>query len=712
MVRELFRTGLAEVRLSARERNSVIIGLVLLLALVGAGLFGVVSIADQGLQRDLATWRLRLGLVAESRADAVEKWLDRQNKAVAAIADNTSVRLYVTQLSLTGGNISAPAQRQYLENLLNVTAERYGFASASTAGSVPANLDRPRDAGIAIYAPDGSVIATTRSMPDIRDRIIGRDGGAPSAAFDDGKQHPEPLLLFFAPLYGVQAEPGADQPMAWIAAARPLAADLYDTLRQPGDLAKSGESYLAIVIDDKVRHLTPLNGLDAKELPSDFLEKDEAARYAASSRGGMARVADYAGRPVLVVGRSVSGPLNWVLVRTVSADEALAEIENRRDNMLMALGLSVLLAAALILLVWRHGASVRAATAVRQIAQAAAEYERLSGFLEVVTNSQPTSILVLDDSGNIIFANRTAAIEAGVAAGDMVGKGLAAVFGAEIARPILGKGAKGGSSSEVINLDDGDGGVRILKADRVALDLGADEPSATLIVIEDMSELMAARARREGSLKGLVHMLVALIDARDPYSAQHSTNVAEIAGIIADEMGLDSTTIETVETAGALINLGKLTVPKDILTRPDNLSDDEMEIVRASLAKSADIIAGIDFDGPVAETLRQYRANWGGGGGGGDAGASEISGEDLLPSARVLSVANAFIAMLSPRAHRPGLDAAAVTRALMDETDRQFDRKVVVALIHYLDNEDGWAQWQNLGEGPEGGSASSLTPVD
>lgn len=712
LARELFGGGSLYGGLSVSERRTVVAGLVVLALLVVGGVFGVFRMAEDGRERDLAAWNVRLSLVAEGRAAAVDDWAKRHQEVVAGVANNTSVRLYVGELVQSGTSTAGAAQAQYLENLLNVSADRGGFGGRDSG--VAADVAAPRRAGIAIYGPGGRVLATTPNMPDMRGEIAVRWQGSAGSFMASGGGGADVLLAFAAPVFGVQSDPAADEPLAWVVGARPPAEDLYALLEQPGAVSKSGETYLAVVSGARVRHLSPLRGAatDGGSLPADVLSRDGAALFAASGEGGMKRVQGYAGRPVLAVGLGVGGTLGWTLVRTVDADEALAEIESRRTTMLVVLGVSILAVAALILLVWRHAVSVRAGSAARQIARSAFEYERLSGFLELVSDNQPTSILVVEEDGSIRLANRSAADEAGMEKADIVGKDISVVFGGEIALRLTSAAdrlAAGGRTQEMVRLKSS-GGERTLKADLVRLDLFDEGARATLMVIEDMSELMAARARRERSLKSLVRMVVALIDARDPYSAHHSARVAEVAATIASSMLLESEVVETVETAGALLNLGKLTVPKEILTKPEDLTPEEMEIIRESLLRSSELLDGIEFDGPVAETLRQIQAHWDG------SGRPPLAGNDILIGARILAVANTFVALISPRAHRPGIAMDAAIRVLMEDADKAYDHKVVAALVHYLENEGGRGRWAGMvgaastSAATDGGA--SVSPVD
>src|SRR3546814_6941600 len=80
-------------------------------------------------------------------------------------------------------------------------------------------------------------------------------------------------------------------------------------------------------------------------------------------------------------------------------------------------------------------------------------------------------------------------------------------------------------------------------------------------------------------------------------------------------MGLDSSLVEAAEVAGSLMNLGKIKVPTEVLTKREKLTDEEMQMIRNSVFASADLIRNIEFDGPVEETLRQLQEQYDGSGG-------------------------------------------------------------------------------------------------
>jgi HD-GYP domain-containing protein (c-di-GMP phosphodiesterase class II) len=218
-------------------------------------------------------------------------------------------------------------------------------------------------------------------------------------------------------------------------------------------------------------------------------------------------------------------------------------------------------------------------------------------------------------------------------------------------------------------------------------------PPSVLVVERDITEAVTERERRTRTLSQVVRTLVGVVDRRDPYAAGHSVKVAAIARAIAVEMDLSEREAETAEIAGNLLNFGKIFVAPDLLTKTGALTDDDRRQLRESLQTSAEVLAGIDFDGPVVETLRQAQAHWDGSG-----VPAGLAAERILVTARIVAVANAFVGMVSRRAYREAIDIDTAIELLLDQVGKTFDRRVVAALINFLDNHGGRAQWAELAQ--------------
>jgi HD-GYP domain-containing protein (c-di-GMP phosphodiesterase class II) len=173
-------------------------------------------------------------------------------------------------------------------------------------------------------------------------------------------------------------------------------------------------------------------------------------------------------------------------------------------------------------------------------------------------------------------------------------------------------------------------------------------------------------------------------------AANHSLRVGRLARAIAVEMDLPSAEQEAAEFAGSLLNLGKILVPEDLLTRTGPLAADERRRIRDSVLAGADFVAEVEFDGPVAETIRQSAERWDGAG-----GPAGLAGDAILTTARIVAVANAFVAMTSARAHRPVLGVDDALANLLAEIGRAYDRRVVTALANHLDNRGGRAAFED-----------------
>ena len=147
-------------------------------------------------------------------------------------------------------------------------------------------------------------------------------------------------------------------------------------------------------------------------------------------------------------------------------------------------------------------------------------------------------------------------------------------------------------------------------------------------------------------------------------------------------MQLDDVLIETAQVAGRLMNVGKILLPAGLLTKKDNLNEEEKKNIVESIYESANFLKDITFEGPVADTLNQCLENWDG------TGPKGLKGEDILVTARIVAVANSFVAMISPRAYRKKMTQDEVLNNLLKEVEKKYQRAVVAALINYVENHD------------------------
>ncbi len=669
-----------------------------------AGVWGILAFVGSEKERDMRMWQSRLGVVAEARQAAVAGWVERQFEVMRRLAENESLQLYMTEIEV--GLIEnrpaddVAAEVGYLRNLLVVTAEQTGFVAATRPAEVEANVQRAGGAGIALVDSSGKLIVASPHMPpsspEIRAAIrMAASGQRALIDIHIGVSN-EPMIGFVTPVYGIQATPGKDPHLGFVVGVRPLNKEFYDLLVQPGTTETSGETYLVRPSGATIQYLTPLaDGTGPLKKTIDAGTSNLDAALAIEKPGGFGVRSNYAGQRVLVTGRKVP-ETPWTLVRTVSEAESLAPIE-RRANLLLTVFLSI--AAGLVVVViavWRHGSSVRAARAAEAHRTMAQRLEAVLKLMRLVTDSQPAAVALVDGSDKFMFANRTAANWYEMDhPKSMLGKTMANVIGpvkakaySEINRVVL---AKFEPDSKVFTFAEKDGD-RIVKSEHIPVPGDDRYPPGVLMVMEDLTELTRERVRREQVLRQLVETLVAVVDRRDPFSADHSRRVREVASEVAGEMGLPHEEAETIAIASSLMNLGKILVPQDLLTKTEGLSDDERAEIRRCIIAGADFLQGVAFDGPVVETVRDiHRFLF-------PDEFPDAAGEVRL-GAQVVAVANAFVGMTSARSWRKGMPIPDACGKLAAEwSGGRYDPRPIAALLNFVNNRNGLERWKNFAE--------------
>lgn len=657
------------------------------------GLVGVFGFAERERGRALAEWQSKLNLVADTRAQALQGWLSGQWSALGGVSENASVQLYLMDLAGAKGD---PAQKDYLRNLLTLTAERMGMEAAPN-DAVPANVNRVGVSGLALLDAKGQMIAATRGMPQLEGPLAERLATLPKAekSLLDMQLTPtgEVQLGFAVPIFSVQGDQDASSQVGSVVALRTLDEGFYRMLAAPGgESAVPAEVTLVRVEGDNVLYLTPLADNTApllKRLSSDAARLDAA--FAVSQPGGFAERRDYRDQPVLVTGRAVEGT-PWTLVTSVNRKLALAESEAWRSSLIVTLLLAILVVVVTIVAVWRHASSKKAYDMSVKATKLAARSAAQEKLLRLVTDNQPDPVFIVDQSSKFWFANQKTAEVAGVGAEDILGKTMAQVLGPDRAKSYLEANEmamdSGRPYSQVKRVDIDSNKPRVVLSEHIPLShIPVDQlplPTPGVLVVEqDITDAVNERERRLKVMNEVVETLITLVDRRDPFAAYHSLNVSRVAREIAIDMGLDTVTIETTEIAGKLMNIGKIVVPSEVLTKTSALDDREKQSIRESLVVSSDLLTHIHFDGPVVETLKQSQEAYDG------TGPLKLKGEEILLSARIIGVANSFIGMISPRSYRKAITIDAATKILLEEMDKKFDRRVVVALINYLDNHNG-----------------------
>lgn len=190
------------------------------------------------------------------------------------------------------------------------------------------------------------------------------------------------------------------------------------------------------------------------------------------------------------------------------------------------------------------------------------------------------------------------------------------------------------------------------------------------------AERIEVLEKLEYSMDHAVAAIAATVEMRDPYTAGHQRRVALLAAAIATEMGLQPDRIEGLRIAGTVHDIGKIHVPAEILSNPDKLTDPEFSIIKTHPQAGWEILKGIDFPWPVAEIVLQHHEKLDGSG-----YPNGLRGDEILPEAKILCVADVVEAMASHRPYRPGFGIFPALQEISRNRGRLYDEKTVSACI-------------------------------
>jgi putative two-component system response regulator len=167
--------------------------------------------------------------------------------------------------------------------------------------------------------------------------------------------------------------------------------------------------------------------------------------------------------------------------------------------------------------------------------------------------------------------------------------------------------------------------------------------------------LRTSEARSRTLTTAVVATISKMVEYRDPYTTGHERRVGDLAVEIAARLGYDEEKLSGLRIGGYLHDVGKIALPAEILTKPGRLTDIEFMMIQAHTQIGFDILSGIDFPWQVAEMARQHHERVDGSG-----YPRGLVGDEILPEARILAVADVVEAMMSHRPYRPaiGLEAA------------------------------------------------------
>jgi PAS domain S-box-containing protein len=214
---------------------------------------------------------------------------------------------------------------------------------------------------------------------------------------------------------------------------------------------------------------------------------------------------------------------------------------------------------------------------------------------------------------------------------------------------------------------------------------------ADLVFIRDISERKKAEEKLQQTLESLrkavgttIQVLVSAVESRDSYTSGHQSRSANLACAIATDMGLAQDKIEGIRMAGIIHDIGKLSIPAEILSKPTKLTEIEFALIKEHSRSGYEMLKDVESPWPLAEIVYQHHERMNGSG-----YPRSLKGDEILIESQILAVADVVEAMASHRPYRPSLGIEAALEEIQKNMGILYDAATADACLR-LFREKGY----------------------
>jgi PAS domain S-box-containing protein/putative nucleotidyltransferase with HDIG domain len=212
-----------------------------------------------------------------------------------------------------------------------------------------------------------------------------------------------------------------------------------------------------------------------------------------------------------------------------------------------------------------------------------------------------------------------------------------------------------------------------------------------LAFVRDITERRRAEQKLKDTLESLrkafgttVQVMVSAVEIRDPYTAGHQVRVADLARAIATEKGLTRDRIDGLRMAALIHDIGKLSIPAEILSKPTKLTEIEFSLIKEHSLKGYEMLKDVESPWPLAQIVYQHHERMNGSG-----YPRNLRGEEILMEARILAVADVVESMANHRPYRPSLGVHVALDEIAKNRGLLYNMGVVNACLKIF-NEKGY----------------------
>lgn len=201
-------------------------------------------------------------------------------------------------------------------------------------------------------------------------------------------------------------------------------------------------------------------------------------------------------------------------------------------------------------------------------------------------------------------------------------------------------------------------------------------------IAERTRELKQSMEKTEKAFEATIRVISSIIEARDPYTAGHQRRTASLASSIGSELSLSNEEISGLHMAATIHDIGKISVPTEILCKPSRLTETERSLIMVHVQAGYDILKDIVFPWSIAKIIIQHHERMDGSG-----YPLGLIGSEILPEARILAVADVIESMASFRPYRAALGIEAALDEIRTHKNVRYDPKVVEACLRLFEEQ-------------------------
>ncbi|WP_432470638.1 HD domain-containing phosphohydrolase [Amphritea sp. HPY] len=662
-------------------KRPLLTGLICITIIV-LGCFQLINyLTSQEQVRTTSHWEITLRSLADQQSQQISYWLDENLNQLRQISQNDSVRLYLQRLlEQQDQGQTELAQLTFIRNIVINSANRFGYISASH--SINANVLPAGSESLAFYSANKKLITGTAGdtlqhplLQNAFDQAITSGKAIITPLWSSPGKHTN--IAFILPVKSLPAFSASTQILGAVVGIKQLEATVFPILRNNILSIKSLESSLIQQFNGQLLYASPLHN-NHQALSRSVTLSEEQLRSAETK---LLQAPDYNGQQSLMVTRTITDTGLSLLVK-VDRAEAFQESKTYQTFISTLVLLSGLLLSAVMYAAWWYGQALQQNRSNQLINQQKSKIAYQSTLLSAINDNISDAIIISDNQRNTLFINKTLAGQLCITPEDAQNKHINALLGnnyADQLDPLINCAIEQQHSiTEELTLifRNKPGQFHI-----TVVPIEYQNHPAAMITLHDITAASLSREKQTRLLQQIISSLMHAIDLHDPYSANHSAKTSLLALRIAGQMQLDRGSRNTLEVAANLCNLGKLFIPKELLTKTGPLSQEEKDLLQSEVTHTSEILKGIDFNGPVLETIMQKYEYLDG------SGNQGLQGDELSTISRILTVANDFVAMISPRAYRNKIEPKQVLNIMYQMADSKYDRQVIATLFYIIENQ-------------------------